>query len=361
MWGCYLGKKLNAEEKLNMQYNLIINFKTPKNKLLYSGVSFYNKNLIDQIMITGKKIELIFQRTRIKFDEDLIKSPRSNLRYQLHRALCYYLAINGEIPSVLDITLKSENQSLNLETSLITEDWANCRCDTLFESSDLNCIFQDQEYSKPIYIALTYWLKSELSLFENDRFRALWSGFNALYKEIHPKERPKNNECEQLKYFKNEFMKQRHFEKSTDYLEGFVKEEFWNTLEWFNFIRSKSLRYLFDIKKDNLIDFLDHHPDKKLLLIFTHHLSGIEKGNENILAQMTARKQYIAQCSTDYFSQLKFLLANYIYFMRNNYFHASKAYPLFNFGDNGSENEKIICNILKLSVCETIKSLNTEH
>ena len=85
-------------------HSLTVKFDSEDNELIYSGVSFYNKNIVDDIEIRKNAIIINFVRSSKMKTEMVPDSPKSNIRYQLQRALCFYLAGIGNIPDVDSIT-----------------------------------------------------------------------------------------------------------------------------------------------------------------------------------------------------------------------------------------------------------------
>ena len=97
------------------QHMLKVLFDTNGETSLYSGICYYRKNLSDHINISKNSISITFERTKIFEPEELLNTQNSILRYYLQKALCFYLAVEGSIPRVKDITFTRNNKTFVVE------------------------------------------------------------------------------------------------------------------------------------------------------------------------------------------------------------------------------------------------------
>jgi len=330
-----------------MQYELIVKFRTSKRARLYSGESYVKKNLSDQLDISENSIILKFTRSHKVVTDKMLYSANSIFRFELQRALCFYLAVNGYIPDVSSIILKNNNETVPINHFHFTDIWQNCHCDRLFVPDDLKIVFQNHPQSKHVYIALTYWLKAQLDPFVNDRFRALWSGFNALYDAVCE---GRKTEREKLDNFRDHFMSAENYPISMAYLQKY-SEAIFRECRWYDYINKK--------KPKRIAQLIDQYPDTNTQEILIKYSRGIKKGNPEIAQVLDKCEQSATGSGTDYFAQLRFLLTEYIYSIRNGYFHAEKAYPLFTISrESVKQHEEYLCDVLSNVVFETIKILS---
>lgn len=169
-------------------YSLKVAFKSDSNTLLYSGKSFYNKSNSVDMTITENEIHIAFSRSSKFPKENLFDKPRSQIRYHLQKALCFYLATVGSIPEVESMTFNTldkvgENVTASEEISHkeFSSSWHKCKVKEIIPREIGGMIFQNGEGYKKFYISLTYFLKSQLSKFVDDSLGWIWSSFNALY------------------------------------------------------------------------------------------------------------------------------------------------------------------------------------
>ncbi len=213
-------------------YTLQVEFDTDRDDLLYEGVSFYRKNLIDRVSITNHRIRIIFERkSRIDIQEYMYSS-QSPVRIQLYRAVCFYLAVTGTLPSVKSISLISEEQEILLEKERLTRHWDHCDIAMTLSPSDAGKCFG--ENGKSCYIAITYFLKAQLDVFPHDCFRASWSGINAIYAHLGPED--DSREREKLDALRLLILNQP-MKESSKYIKG-LSDSFWHEINWGLFIKA---------------------------------------------------------------------------------------------------------------------------
>lgn len=329
-----------------MNYELTVKFRTSGRKQFYAGESFLRKNLSDTLEITENEIKILFTRTSKVEASVFLSTTNSLLRFQVQRALSYYLAVAGEFPPVDSIFLSDGNQKHHIEHKGFTETWKNCELTYQLNPEHLNPIFQSQPTSKALYIALTYWLKAQLANFSGDRFRAAWSGFNALYTSLSNS--PSDSETSKIKCF-FEKMANAPFHHSIQYLETTCSQDFWSRLDWYNYLKGT---------RTNKETLLQNYCDK---LINPYLISALKRTvlTDEFIYLSGKYNRKISNAVSSSYVQLKFLVIEYCYLLRNRSFHGGKAYPLLVIAPEAETRvDDILCNLLLLLVQDTIEHMN---
>ena len=290
-------------------------------KVLYEGESYLKKNLSDHLKITESEIRLSFSRSK-KIDMcQFLYTERSLYRTELQKSLCFYLAVQGEIPDVNRVEISNRKECIEIEHSKFSSTWKNCRIPICLDRQSIEVIFSDHESAENIYVMITYFLKAQLSIFSNDAFRSAWSGLNSIYRLY---KNNNNREADQLKNFGNkikELFNNRKLDSSIEYIES-IPDEFYEKLDWYSYVnRYKNYSQYIDSNK---------YRDSLLLKLFVKYYKGIlkeeaDKINENV----NQVKNSIKENNISYVERINFLIKDYCYMIRNRSFHGAKAYPVF--------------------------------
>ena len=327
-----------------MNYRLEVIFRKKQTKILYQGISYLRKNLSDELLITDKMIRLEFKRTEKLDETKFLETPNSLIRYELQRALVFYLAVTGMFPPVSKVLLWKGETPYQIEHKHFTNTWRQCGIDICIPETVCGRIFANDEKAKHIYIAITYFLKAQLVLFSNDAFRSAWSGFNAIYRIF----RSSDDEADkkQLKRFVK--LLNKLTAKGAISEVKMLDREFWETLEWYQFVERNYDRSKWKFLQGNeYIDYIIIQPLLKLSL---------KKGFDD-QHRIHHLENVIEKEHTDYLVRLQFLLCEYCYMLRNRSFHAAKAYPIFVIADDAeTRNEKILTRIILLTIKDILMS-----
>lgn len=328
-----------------VKHQFVIAFKEKLNDLLYSGKSFYRVNQIDELEIRTSRIILLFVRTKKQDVSQCLYTSNSIVRYEIQRALCFYLAVVGRIPDVEDIYLMQENERKNVEFNAFTECWKDCKLAIRMPRESIVDIFG--QYGKTKYIALTYFLKAQLVRFSNDGFRAAWTGFNTVMSAVAiAAEKSKGKytggriaERDKLVDFATK-VKHSSMAEMKARVETLSKEHFWKQLDWYNCftnpykkrhpekLEQGSLSNLQEIGKrlydGNIVS--EKYEDVFLLKQIIKNYCGIKKNAEfsmKCTPILNEQDQVVLE------DRIIFLICDYCYMLRNRNFHGEKAYPLF--------------------------------
>ena len=346
-----------------MQHQLIIQFSKQKRSLIYQGRSCLRKNLTDDIAIYHDRILLTFDRKKPVQLQDCLFSRKSLFRYEIQKALCFYLAVTGGLPEVKRISLQRKDVEQVQENIAFAESWQKCHVERLLDTSVAAQIFDSGEKAKAAYIALTYYLKAQMDHFSHDRFRAAWSGLNVLYTARAPQNAAKEWE-------KIEALKQ-YFEKdSLSEVRDFVREldeQLWKKLDWFSYTRNLCTNESGKVLSINkIIQRVFELRDSMLITNITDYMGAVvytdQEGNygkkEDLQRYREEIDRHIKESGNSDTGRAKFLIAGYCYMLRNRSFHAEKAYPLFVIGEEDAE--KTVEEILTELILMTIEGLMRE-
>lgn len=308
------------------EHSLQVLFNTSNTDVIYDGIIYSKKNLIDHVTISRDSIIINFVRSSKKKKEDVLDSPSSIIREHLQKALCFYLVTQGTIPEVKDIIFTCGKERMSLPHEHFTCCWKNCDIDITLPADKAEIIFKHSTNSeeKIFYVVITHFLKSQLDNFSHDRFRAAWSTLNAMYTYIdalsnsgYRSEKDKiSTLCEIID--KNDMC------NATKLINSLEINGFWGSLSWysvFNGLSEKEMRKYFNGSSYN---------DSELLNCFYKYMNGILRMEEKypeLIEEITAKisKRTIHRPS----DKLKFIVCKYCYNKRNHSYHAEVAYPVF--------------------------------
>ncbi len=328
-----------------MDYELILKFDSKQGDYVYIGESYYKKNLIDRLSVSPNEIRLSFTRKKKVDAQTFLYTANSVYRYELQRALSFYLVVFGSFPCVKEMVLQCADGPEMIEHESFSDTWRNCNLKCMLPADVAKDIFINKSYSKKLYIAITYFIKAQLDKFSNDCFRAAWSGFNALYRnDNHSDERERDaleKICKKIRGL-NMPTALREIEK--------LDKEFIKSLDWYSFIRNNTKQDIYN----KLLD-ANFTKDSTLLkeMVSRYEAAGIDVSEYKRKLQNT-----VAKNNKDSKGVLRFLTCYYCYTIRNRYFHAGKAYPLFIISkENENKTEEALTRIL----LATIKDLIMEY
>ena len=326
-------------------YTLLVVFKEKSRDVLYDGISFYRGNLIDRIKVSRHQIAICFSRSGKIDIENYLYSPQSPVRYQLYRAACFYLAVMGTLPDVKQIRIALNNETIALDKDKLTKNWTNCNIARTMPAETAAICFG--ENGKSCYAAITYFLKAQLDPFPRDRFRAAWSGLNALYSQYHIG----GNEQEKLKAL-SQLIRQQKPKLSVAYVKT-LSDDFWRHLKWGLMFSDGNLSRDALIKKIQNNNYADLTIYKYLLACYRNLL---KKSNDVDCSEMLSNLETrINRKRDNYPEQLSFLATEYCYLLRNRSFHAAEPYPVFDlFDDSKASVEDQLVELLLLLMRELI-------
>ena len=312
---------------------------------LYSGICYYRKNLSDHISIRQDSIEITFERSKKDKPEELLDTQNSVIRYYLQKALCFYLAVEGSIPEVKDITFTCNDKTVSVEYEGYAKYWKNCRVWTCLSSEAARIIFEGPE-GKPFYIIMSHFLKAQLDHFSHDRFRSSWSCLNGLYTYLDGLQNNGYRSEEKKISTLFRILGGNELPVSLAKIESLDEEGFWRKLKWYNILS--------DYKQKNFSQLCSaKYSDSMLLELFCRHravfaeeISSDDEGWEKLQRKAEEGKTVPKD-------RLKFLVCEYCYKVRNRSFHAERAYPLFIISEDTETGiEKELTEIILLLVKE---------
>ena len=326
-------------------HSLSVKFDSEDDELIYSGVSFYNKNIVDDIEIRKNAIIINFVRSSKMKTEMVLDSPKSNIRYHLQRTLCFYLAVIGNIPDVDSITFTCSGETVDIPHESFTGHWKNCDIDICLPVESAKVVFES-ENCKYFYIMISHFLKSQLDHFSHDRFRSAWSTLNAVYTymdSINNEDtyRSENNKLSTLMYI----IDKNTMNYSVDRIKRLKNDDFWEHISWYNAFHDFSEKDFKSLISGSLYN------DSELLGYICNHMRVFSEEIINDEESWAILKEKSTKKNNRPKDRLKFIVCRYCYMMRNKSFHAETIYPLFVISDDAETRiEKILTEVLLLTI-----------
>ena len=321
-------------------YALILKFEEKKTEILYQGLSWYRKNLVDQIMITYNRIEIRFQRnTRIALEEYIFQ-PSNPVRYQLYRAACFYLSVVGKLPKVHSLIMCGNEKQYQIDIEKLTKNWKGCCVPiTLPAEIAAECF---SEEGKWVYIIITYFLKAQLDAFSHDCFRAAWSSLNAVYSHLSSN----SQEQETVKLRRLACFLRNHHALDAEKNAAAFDKEFWKHLEWHNYAQKRKIE---NIKEDIMNN---RYRDIEIYQCLVEYAKSQFKKDPVVVNEISEyAKERIKKKEIDANERVRFLVCEYCYMLRNRSFHALKPYPIFGlFTEDGKDQEGQLTRLLLLTI-----------
>ena len=338
-----------------MQQNLIIQFDNGQQDLIYQGSSWLRKNLSDEVEIYYNKIVLSFSRSKSMGLQECLFSPKSVIRYEIQRALCFYLSVVGFIPKVEGIVLLKNGKEELLENISFSEKWHKCKVARTLDAGMASRMFDGRRFSKDIYISMSYYLKAQMDHFSHDCFRAAWSGLNVLYTAISPENA--STERDKLNVLKK-WVTDGKLSAAVEYVKNLEEDSFWGKLNWYMFVKQNCDS---TGKKKKTKDFLNGVIDLQDAMLVKRITDLMRAALQIDLSEKENEiERAVSKNIVSYTNRTKFLIAAYCYMVRNRSFHAERAYPLFEIRFNSTEKtiEQILTELLLITVECLMKELS---
>ena len=316
----------------------------------YSGKSFYKKNIIDYVEVSADRIALSFDRSKKLNVADAFHSTNSIIRYELQRALCFYLVVHGTIPDVESVIYNCEGKTEAIEHEGFTNTWKNCNISITLPPESAKVIFESEK-GMPFYVIITHFLKAQLDLFFHDRFRAAWSALNALYTYIDSVEKPKTDGKKNNREFKkiatlDEMLLKNRMAFAMEAVNHLEDESFWKRLNWY--------QVLSELRPDRFKKICNEKYTDAELLGYYYHYRSIFNGKQqekHTEAEWSGVVRIIQNGQKTPIDRLRFLTCNYCYLLRNKSMHAERPYPLFIISDDVETRiEKKLTEIILLTI-----------
>lgn len=332
------------------EYCLSVLFDKADDQILYSGISFYRKNLIDRLEIRKNCIKLFFTRTKEFSINDCLYVSTAPTHFEIQRALTFYLAVMGNIPEVKSISLIRREEEEYLSDMSYTSHWSNCRVQITYEPEVASRIFAED--GRWPYIIMTYFLKAQLAPFSLDKFHASWSCMNAFYNKYG--ETGQERESEKISKLENAIIG-REMSATEQYMTELEKTDFWDRLQWYNFAKHRNTAK--KGKKPRVQERIynnDRYPDAQLFERLTKYIPNSDFSEEQ---QEKFVSEKMKTYEKRYDVQIAWLICEYCYMLRNRGFHAAKPFPLFSLADIGETKSiyTILSEIILLTVYDLMK------
>jgi len=340
-----------------MYYQLIVELAEKDKSLLYQGISYMHDRVKrvrshtqDTLEICRHKITLSFVRSRID-PETVLFTQKSNIRYQLQRALCFYLAVAGYMPKVKRIYItaytempqnhheklpggKKKMWKQEIEDISFAAKWQQYRLDECIPADVAEYIFTDGPGAKAVYDGMTYFEAAQQYELRDlrDCYRAAWSCLNALYTYIGGADKHEQDKLIEL----GKLLGSESFADARRYVEELPQDRFWDRLEWYQAACARDFRTKDDSIPKVYDDILRLKQDSMLVSKYDQLLCKIKRPDADQQKFEKDRKKHLRDIrrvieadQSDIETRLRFLICRYCYMLRNKSMHAEKAYPMF--------------------------------
>ncbi|PFK16417.1 hypothetical protein [Bacillus cereus] len=326
-----------------MLYVIKINFYKDDQEEIeyYNGNCSYNESSSDNLSISNYSIILSCNR---KGDRDLeisITNFNSTFNKQITKAIAYLVGTIGILPKINEIMIAkydTNNKILGefttdkviqpLESHKLSEE-------LILDKDKMVSLLNEDDKSRSLLIATTYWLKGVTADLAGDSFDKLWKSFNTLYSYISKKE----TEFEKLVFIKGFiWSKKESFCKSCEMFEDYTKEKI-RELRWREMILND---YETRNQTKAFAEFIKRYDDYRLNEVFKEILPYRKKfleeeGLYDEILNIIEEKIQLKQKRNEQI--LTFYIIKYAYFLRNKYFHAEKLDSTFHLIKNNEINE----------------------
>lgn len=251
------------------------------------------------------------------------------------------------MPQINAIVLREGDIEQDVPHKHFSSKWYDFKLRHTMDVKNASNIFKNIPNRKCTYIALTFWIRSQLDLFPGDSFRTAWSGFNTLYTFTAPANA--RREFQKIEAFWA-ILDPAKFTRSLTFVNQLNKEGIWISLDWESYIP----------KKVNTFDeFLQiYHDDAYTSMACEVYCKKTFSPVEDIRAKYEI---YINSTETSPFIQLRFLVSGYSYFHRNRCVHGEREYPVFVIS-HAEEiyTEEKLCELLLFVIEDAIKLIPLE-
>ncbi len=330
-----------------MENYVEVQFEELDKTVLYRGNSYIRKNLSDSLEITKQHIKIIFSRSKkIKYRE-ILESENSLIRYQLQKALCFYLITQGTFPEVRRVLIFDGLEIHDVSDMLFVKNMEGCNLDICLTPDIASTIFKDERYSKNFYVAITYMIKAQIDAFSNDCFRAAWSGVNSIFNCLKRLSELDNGIRESDLLNRLERLIQSLEMKEAIHEIEDLSEDFYKKLDWYNYTQ----KYGDEIEPNKIKDTL-------MLRYLVKHYKIKNKEDKKEKQLFEKAKKYSNKNVTDYNSRLCMLVCKYCYMLRNRMFHGVKAYPVFIVSEKAELTvERKLTRVMLTTMCDLITKM----
>ncbi len=345
-----------------IKHSLIVGFKSDNDSEVYRGKSYIQKNACDdEVVICRNKIEINYERINAMPIEKVLDSPKSYIRMHLQRALGFYIGVFGEIPECKSVTYCVSGEKYELDKIVeLAKKWSNYSIENVLKREACEKIFNGKrDENIPLYNAVSFYVKAQLTDYYHDSFRCAWSGLNALYTNMVG-----NAEAsEETKLCRlTDFILCHDMSNSCEYVAKIDNDKFWNKLEWFYFLKNGFERHNFQ-KYYN--DYFSKEAKRDAVLgeaIFSKLNSEVMTDKTKVdIEKLKEKADFYSKKKTEekyihFKDRVEFLVRKYCYFKRNRSMHAGQEYPLFIISED-SENyvEPILTKLLILAIKDIIE------
>lgn len=325
--------------------NIIFKKKSEIEELLYEGNSLGENNINDKLRISTYSINLICKRSKDRELSRLLTDFKSTINLQITKGISFFAAVKGSIPKIEKIVItKIDAIGTILDTyetkKVIQPFHSTLPPDLVFTASDLKVLFDGNEKSKVLLVALSFWLKGVTASQPGESFDKLWTSFNSLYSFI-TREKGETNKLVKMKDFI--ISNPNLFSMSCKVFDSFDKDKI-RELQWRNLILNDHEN---EKHTKSFHGFIMRYSDYRINQVF-YDIICYRKDyllKHNLLNDTVNHiNSCIRKNEKNNIEVLTLYLIKYSYFIRNKYFHGEKINPTFHLIQNDEIEELALLN-----------------
>lgn len=331
-----------------MEFCLIIDMvKSTQALPNWNGQSYYADNHFDQIQIANRQIVIHGSRSKISSLSTLLFNTSSSLYRQIIKALSFYYLCTGDALLIEKITLKSNN-SETYETEFLQPFQKSLDPIQPMMPNELDILFSNNANVDLFLNGIIYYIKA----IQDNNFDNYWKSFNSIYSIISSSDK----ENEKLRNIRCFIEQNKHrFSRTLSFVSNNTAQN----------IRSLRIREFILNNWPNqnstkaFADMVKRFTDIRIITILNETLPYRIEFLRNEGLEQDVRDHLYCQknlSNKDDVQLLCFYILKYAYFIRNKYFHAEKASPIFILKDSSELRElSKISEILQLFLADLIQ------
>lgn len=320
-------------------YEITIDFNNKGNKELFNDEVEYvgSKGHRDKILITEKLIKIFaYRSTKIELN-DVFYNYNNSLYIQILKTLSYYYCTTRKYFEIKEIKVSRKLNSREFEPITLSEGKFNqivtkdFKLKYQIKYNNLCLLFSGTIKGKKFFSSITYLIKSNDSVDEGEKFERLWKSFNQIYSEIGKSTNSQNN----LKSVKTFVVDNSHsFSYSKSMVQGITSNKLENLTRWRAWTKEKNVKTYHHIVL-SYTDYRIMEVFKKIIDIMEQPLRKDKKLRDIIIH---LNNHIDSKLEVDH-EILTIIILNYLYYVRNKFFHGEKIDSTFRLLDNKHINE----------------------
>lgn len=289
----------------------------------WNGPAYYTQTHFDNIDISDGIILIAGQRNSSIDLKRILFNTTSTLYLQIIKALSFYYLCSGSPITLYKMELSSDTGPTEIETDFLQPFKKKLETHQIMTMPQMQKLFLFQGKELLFLTGLTYYIEAA----QDNNFDLYWRSFNSLYNIISRSNKDFDGLCAIRQFVKNNRI---NFSNTLAYIASDTAEDI-RKLRIRDYILNNWPSTNFKQTK-SFAETIKRFSDMRIISVFKATLSYRIDALKNHGLDGDVNR-HIAQCQTanqtDDVELLCFYVLKYSYFIRNKYFHAEKAHPLF--------------------------------